>query len=100
MIIEMQDGIFINDYGYKEKYTRKQIDKELTGHMNLNSPFSLSDDCGNCDGALCHRCRPMYRVTSYDIPRYNEKYGCDELVKIVSKIFFDEQEALEFYKSL
>lgn len=28
--------------------------------MYYGSPYETSSDCGNCDGARCHRCRELW----------------------------------------
>ena len=39
---------------------------EMSGHTHYGSPYETATDCGNCDGARCHKCNDIYVVTDYD----------------------------------
>ena len=93
----MEEKSFVNSWGYSEKYICKKLIMDLSGHLNRGSSFYSSDSCGNCDGARCEQCRNIYKVYVYDEPILNEKEGYTEIKVRISKIFYELDEALEFY---
>ena len=42
------------------------VTEGLTGHSSYMSPYECFDNCGTCDGALCHRCRKVFVVENYE----------------------------------
>ena len=99
MILEMKEKTFVNEYGFKEKHTTKTIELELSGHLYRGSAFETSDNCGNCDGANCHRCCNIWTVIKYSDPIMTDD-GYYELKVVKRKIFYNEDEAMSFYKKL
>lgn len=68
MILELEYGSFINDYGVEERFVKKEIDSYLSGHIFRGSSYESDDDCGTCDGARCAWCMEHYIVTVFDRP--------------------------------
>lgn len=60
----------------KVEFNKINSYKELSGHMYRGSSYETSNSCGNCDGARCDDCEPMYTIynkeTGEDIPLYIE----------------------------
>ena len=100
MIIKCKDEEFVNKFGRTERYVSKEIIKSLTGHVNRGSAFSTDSSCGNCDGARCEWCSERFEVSHYDIPTINEEWGYEEDVLIERKVFWNKEEALEYYESI
>ena len=97
-LFEMSE--YINDFGNKEFYVRKEINKTYTKHTNSGSGTSSSSDCGNCDGARCSSCKEVFDVILYSIPFYNPEWFCDEVKILKSRRFYDAQKAIAFYSTL
>lgn len=98
-MFECEWETFINEYGCEQRYVCKDLVSHLTGHMHYNSPFETDNSCGNCGGANCDRCREIYIVSKYEIPRMTEEgYREADIVKL--RVFTDKSKAVEYYNSL
>lgn len=95
---------WINEYGYDEGYTYRSIDKCLTGHLWRGSAMETDSSCGNCDGANCDHCEPMWTVAHYGPPHKETHpvWGDDLWTDTVleKRYFYDEEAARSYYDSL
>lgn len=94
---------WVNEYGYNEGYTYKDISMSLSGHLCRGSVMETDNSCGNCDGGRCDSCREVYTVSMYDPPHeVITDYGWSELhdTLVSQKRFFDRSEAEAYYDSL
>lgn len=95
---------WVNEYGYDEGYVYRDISKSYTGHLYRGSAMETDSSCGNCDGARCDTCKPIWTVTRYDpphkeyVPEYDDEFWCDTMVE--KKIFCNQEDAKNFYNSL
>lgn len=97
-LFEMSE--YINDFGKKEFYVRKEILKTYTGHINSGSGTSSSSDCGNCDGARCGSCKEVFDVMLYSMPFYNPEWFCNETKTLKARRFYNLKDAVAFYSTL
>lgn len=81
--------------------------KDLTmfksGHVYRGSAMETADNCGNCDGAACHMCRPIYEVAVYAPPVATPTiFGWDEIEqkRISYKRYHSLENAKKYYESL
>ena len=98
-MIKMEYGTFVNEYGFMEKYVKKELTSFLTGHLHLGSAFETFDSCGNCNGARCNACYRKYEISKYDIPVDDPVQGGYVQKRLNHKITINEEEALKYYES-
>ena len=96
----MKRDYFVNEFGNKEYYIVKELERTMSHHLNRGSATYTDYDCGNCDGALCHKCRPIFTVTAYTKPTFNEEFGCIETKIAKFSRFKNADEALAFYQNM
>ena len=104
MIVKNERTDWINEYGYNEGYTWKEIKMSKTGHLWRGSAMETYDSCGNCDGGRCDSCRDLYEVYKWSEPKkhIDPEYGHDYNYhdKLDYRAFFNKEEAIKFYDSL
>ena len=64
IIEEYEDRIEIDG----EAWRKKALEKSLSGHLYHGSAMETSSSCGNCDGANCDTCAPVWTVFRVRVP--------------------------------
>lgn len=105
MIICNEKLSFINEYGYEQSYSWKEVTMSLSGHLWRGSSMETDDSCGNCDGGRCNSCREIYEVflwgeLKHHIDPETGWHLWDYHDMLDHAVFYDREEALEYYKSL